>query len=387
MIIMNKISVNIYHSNLKKAYQTYLPKITKNAKTMNIFTQPDINNMNILDAYTAVQIKEAYLDININNSLNVRKSKIAIIIAYTYPNLQNDLNTFWASPYGMNLSTPAPILTIYTMPGATENSGWAIEECLDVQMVCAINPNAEVYVVEATSSSVTDLLDAINYASTTLQVDVISMSWGSDEFSGQQTYNSYFSNPKICYCASSGDTNSVSYPSTYSNVIAVGGSTLKTITPRTESAWQKAGSGYSTIYPKPIYQYNIPHITKQYRAVPDVALIANPSKGVWIYYNTSWYHVGGTSVGCPIFASILTIGIQKRLNNNEQMLTSVYPNKTNLQTYLYKSLLNKTLYCCKIFNDIIEGTDGNYPAQLNYDLATGLGSPNIATFCKALQLI
>ena len=78
---------------------------------------------------------------------------------------------------------------------------------------------------------------------------------------------------------------------------------------------------------------------------------------------------------------------RKRLNNNEQMLTSVYPNKTNLQTYLYKSLLNKTLYCCKIFNDIIEGTDGNYPAQLNYDLATGLGSPNIATFCKALQLI
>ena len=50
----------------------------------------------------------------------------------------------------------------------------------------------------------------------------------------------------------------------------------------------------------------------------------------------------------PRLASKLPIGIQKILNNNEQMLTSVYPNKTNLQTYLYKSLLNKTLYCCKI---------------------------------------
>src|SRR5207249_2295430 len=87
------------------------------------------------------------------------------------------------------------------------DSGWALEESLDVQWAHAIAPNAKILLVEARSASGNDLLSAVDYARNRADVVAISMSWGGSEFSGESGYDSHFtsSNGKTFF-ASSGDS-------------------------------------------------------------------------------------------------------------------------------------------------------------------------------------
>src|SRR5262249_16478784 len=56
--------------------------------------------------------------------------------------------------------------------------------------------------------------------------------------------------------------------------------------------------------PRPHYQDSIRDIVGSSRGAPDVAAVADPSTGVWIY-KSGWYLVGGTSVATPIWAGIV----------------------------------------------------------------------------------
>jgi len=340
-----------------------------------------------------------------------KQVKIAVIVAYTYSGLLTDLKTYWQNNINFGPNSNPPNVNVYTMPGAKSDSGWAQEECLDVQMVCTINPNANIWVVEAKSESIVDLLAAINYASTTLKADVISMSWGIDDATSYSVYASQFNNPNICYCAASGDANNVSWPSVLSNCISVGGTTLlwtpNSQKPRTEFAWNSAGCGYATSVLQPTYQKNISTITRTHRAIPDVSLVANQNTGVYVVYKGNWYLFGGTSVATPLFAGILSLANQQRFNAGKTALTTVYstsqpqptsstylPPSNNVQQYLYKTVYPSSKYA-NDFNDIIIGSDkgsiaGNsqvlasYNTGTGYDLPTGLGSPNCTNLCSDL---
>lgn len=347
--------------------------------------------------FTAPQLRTAYNYQPVTNNSGIRKVKIAIIIAYTYKNLLADLKAYWTSAYNFGSAAVPPSVFIKTMPGATFRSDWAIEECLDVQMVCAMNPNAEIYVVEAKSASFMDIVAAINYASNTICADILSMSWGCNDSlgNGQSSLYQYFSNPRICYCAASGDSNTPSFPSTHANVLSVGGTSLTSISPRTEITWMLGGSGFSSQVLKPSYQNTVSNITKNFRAIPDVSAIANPTNGVMVCYNNAFYTVGGTSASTPIFSAILSIAIQKRLNSKKTRLLTTVDNppvatSVNLQSYLYKTLYNNnyknTLYN-SCFNDILTGKDGVFEATTGYDFATGLGSPNCTNLCNNLLLL
>ena len=62
-------------------------------------------------------------------------------------------------------------------------------------------------------------------------VVAVSMSWGGGEFSGETSYDSYFTTPSghggVTFVASSGDSGSpVGYPAISPNVLSVGGTTL-----------------------------------------------------------------------------------------------------------------------------------------------------------------
>jgi subtilase family serine protease len=46
-------------------------------------------------------------------------------------------------------------------------------------------------------------------------------------------------------------------------------------------------------------------VTGGSRGVPDVAAVADPTTGVWVYEGGSWYIVGGTSVASPVWAGIV----------------------------------------------------------------------------------
>lgn len=334
-----------------------------------------------------------------------KQVKIAIIIAFTYPGVLSDLKTYWQNDINFGPNSNPPTVNVYTMPGAKTNSGWAQEECLDLQMVCTINPNANIWVVEAKSDSVTDLLAAVDYASNIIQADVISMSWGVDDSISYSYYSNYFNNTNVCYCASSGDENIASWPSVLSNCISVGGTTLlwtpNAKKPRTEFAWNSAGCGYATSVRQPEYQQSIPSISHSHRAIPDVSLVANQNTGVYVVYKGKWYSFGGTSVATPLFAGILSLANQQRFNAGKGALTTVYTTnptpKNNVQQFLYKNIYPTSKYA-NDFNDITIGSDqgsvaGNsaklttYSTNSGFDLPTGLGSPNSSNLCADLLTI
>jgi len=384
---------------------TYRDPNATNSSLNPTFPPQSFNGSQLLNLYNVLPVQV---------SPGKRKVKIAIIIAYAYPGLLSDLKTYWQNPINFGPSSMPPDVIVHTMKGATFNSGWAQEECLDLQMTCTMNPNAAIYVVEAKSDKIPDLMAAVNYANNKIQADVVSMSWGINDSASLSSFKSHFNNPNVSYCAASGDTNSVSWPSVLSNCISVGGSTLlwtpQSTTPRTEYTWSSAGCGYATSVDQPSYQLGITNINHVKRAIPDLCMVGNQNTGVYIVYKGHWYSFGGTSVATPLFAGILSLANQLRFNEGKSSLTTVYstsaiqptlssyiPPSNNIQQCLYKTIYPSSKHK-KDFYDVTIGSGngsvaGNstlletYSAGSGFDLTTGLGSPNCSNLCNDLLAI
>jgi hypothetical protein len=267
---------------------------------------------------------------------------IALIEMYHDPNLKSDLKTFDAK-YGL----PNPSLTVVDQAGTQTDSGWALEESMDVEWAHAIAPGANILVVEAAPSNsetqeLQNLLNAVNTARNTAGVAAISMSWGFNEMPNEASYDSYFATPAghtgITFIASSGDSGSVEYPSASPNVLSVGGTTLELGSSGgygSETVWTSGGGGYSQYEPEPSYQNAVQ--SSGLRSTPDVAFDGDPSTGVDVYStppgvkNGSWEVVGGTSLGAPSWAGIIAIADQGRalvgkgsLDGPSQTLPALY---------------------------------------------------------------
>jgi subtilase family serine protease len=229
---------------------------------------------------------------------------------------------------------------------------------LDVEWAHAIAPYATILLVEAKSADSNDLISAIQYAASQSGVVAVSMSWGTPEFLGENSYDSLFtSSYGAAFFASSGDNGSgVIWPACSPNVVAVGGTTLNLASNGTvisETAWSESGGGVSVYEPMPVYQTSY-GLNYSGRAVPDVSYDADPSTGVSVCYNSNWYVFGGTSVGAPQWAAIYALS-----------LSATNANLYFDAKYAYSSC----------FRDITSGSNGNYAAGPGYDLVTGLGSP------------
>lgn len=192
-----------------------------------------------------------------------------------------------------------------------------MEISLDVEWAHAIAPKAHVLLVEASTTSDANMFAAVKYAAAHAQY--VSMSWGGAEFSGETTYDADFTS-NVSFFAAAGDTASeVSYPSASPRVVSVGGTTLTAAATgawEAESAWSTGGGGCSNYETASAAQAAFPTYDQAgascdgKRAVPDVALDANPATGVSIYDTVGtagsgqgWEEVGGTSVGTPIWAA------------------------------------------------------------------------------------
>ncbi len=303
---------------------------------------------------------------------------IAIVDAYNDPNIASDLSTFDAQ-FGL----PAANLSVVnqtggsTLPAADSTGGWELEESLDVEWAHAIAPGAKIILVEASSASDTALLAAVQTASTTLGANVVSMSWGGSEFSGESSYDSTFAHAGVVYTASSGDSGApISWPAASPNVVAVGGTSLNLSgsTYGSETGWSGSGGGPSAYYSKPSYQSGVVTQTTM-RANPDVAYNADPNTGFSVYdsvpYNgqtLNWLTVGGTSAGAPQWAALAAIADQGRAAYGLPAINAT--SSQEIQTTLYKNTSD--------FHDITSGTSTgtpNYSAGTGYDYVTGIGSP------------
>lgn len=238
---------------------------------------------------------------------------VAIVDAYGYTNAEADLGAY-RSRYGLPACTTANgcFTKVNQTGGKTayppQNTGWAQETALDLDMVSAMCPNCRILLVQANSSSLADLAQAVNTAAA-LGAHVISNSYGGGE-GGTLGYENAYNHPGVAITASSGDSGyGVQFPASSPHVTAVGGTSLyRASTARgwSETAWSGAGSGCSSIYLKPVWQKD-PLCTMRMEA--DVSAVADPNTGVLVYgpmnaTMSGWMIFGGTSVAAPLVAGV-----------------------------------------------------------------------------------
>jgi hypothetical protein len=328
---------------------------------------------------------------------------ITIVDAYNAPTIQTDVDAF-DQKFSVSSSTVSGTNSLYAQYGPAssfltvvgqsassplpaDNSSWAIEASLDVEWAHAIAPGAKIALVEANSASYSDLTTAVQYASTL--GNVVSMSWGGGEFSGEQAYDkSTFSTPGVVYVAASGDSGVLEWPSSSVNVVAVGGTTLTanltTGAYSGETAWSGrttgSGGGVSRYEPLPSYQSNAFGRYASGRTTPDVAYDANLSTGVAVVSGGAWYVVGGTSVGAPQWSAIFALADQARavINAAPPQPFSSWPplDSTTVPKALYD--LAYTEYQSApstVYHDVTSGYNARYNAGRGFDLVTGFGSP------------
>ncbi|HEY1684693.1 MAG TPA: SdrD B-like domain-containing protein [Tepidisphaeraceae bacterium] len=357
--------------------------------------------------YTPQQIRTAYgvdqIEFNSSITGDGTGQTIAIVDAYDDPTAATDLHAFDAyfnlpdpptfeKLNGSGLSAPLPSVD----PVGQGTDDWEMEESLDIEWAHSMAPKANILLVEANSQNPADLIGAVAAAAKLPGVDVISMSWGFDEWSTETSYDSDFTTPTgkagVTFVAAAGDSGAFeryaetailqpTYPAASPNVLSVGGTSLYLNADNSynsETAWGfgdlsfyfgGGGGGISQYEAQPAYQQGVvDSFSTTQRVYPDVSMVADPDTGVPIYdsydfgASTPWTVIGGTSLAAPLWAGLISIVDQGRgtpLDGPTQTLPDIYN--------LYRTKPGD-------FNDITEGSSG-YPAQAGYDLSTGLGTP------------
>jgi len=291
---------------------------------------------------------------------------VAVVDAYGYANAESDLAVY-RKTYGLPVCTTAngcfKKVNQLGQQGnyPRQNTGWAQETALDLDMVSAMCPNCKILLVEASTASFANLAAAEDMAAA-LGAHAISNSYGGSEV-GSSTYEPDYKHPGIAITVSSGDSGyGVSFPASSDHVTAVGGTTLtRSSTTRgwSETAWSGAGSGCSAVYTKPTWQSDTGCAK---RTVADVSAIADPATGVAVYGpglggRSAWLVFGGTSVGAPLIAGIYGVN-----GGSVNYGSDPYFNPSS------------------IF-EVISGSNGSCGSYLctagpGYDGPTGLGTPN-----------
>jgi subtilase family serine protease len=295
---------------------------------------------------------------------------IAIVDAYDDPNIESDLGVY-DQQFGLPACTTANgcFQKVDQNGGTsypTKNSGWDLEIALDVETAHQTCQNCKVILVEASSNSLANLGAAENTAAR-LGANVISNSYGGNEYSGEVSDSStYFNHPGVAITVSSGDSGyGVEFPAASQYVTAVGGTTLRLTSGNarsSETAWSSAGSGCSAYIAKPSWQTDG---GCSRRTVADVSADADPNTGAAVYDSVryqgqrGWFQVGGTSLAAPLVAGVYALA-----GNAGSVNYGSYP-------YSHTSSLF----------DVTSGSNGSCGSYLcnagaGFDGPTGLGTPN-----------
>lgn len=324
-----------------------------------------------------------------------------------------------------NLGTPA--ISNVLVDGAKGSAGQgAIEVELDIEVVGAIAPRARQVIYEGPNTT-QGLNDTYNRIVTDNKAQVVSTSWGLCESSTGSaelmTLDTIFKEAAaqgISIFAAAGDAGAydcgdsnlgVDSPADDPYVTGVGGTNLQLNTNNTygsESVWSDAtntgrgpkgdggGGGISSSFALPDWQGGIGVINSyssgqpcgapsgQYcREVPDISADADPNSGYAVYCTVSsagcsssgWIVVGGTSAAAPFWAG-------------SSALINQYLQSQNLASF---GSANPALYgiynaqqTAPAFHDVTAGNNLYYPATAGYDMASGLGSPDVANLAKDL---
>jgi subtilase family serine protease len=306
---------------------------------------------------------------------------VAVVIPFSAPHLAADLGAY-RSQYGLPTCTTASgCLRVVNqrgkpspLPASGVDSGWALNETLDVSMVSAACPLCKILVVESSQPTFADLATAEDTAAR-LGAVVISNSYEAGESGLDMRYAKAYDHPGHTIVASSGDTGFTyaEFPANLATVTAVGGTELARARGArgwAERVWYSgqgaSGSGCSAYVAKPAWQHD-PHCLM--RTVTDVSAVAD---NIAIYYSSlprggPWLLVDGTEAAAPLIAGVYGLA------SNAGTITPGYP-------YAHPGGLFDVT---KGNNDWLNGSHGatcghDYlcVAKKGYDAPTGLGTPD-----------
>jgi kumamolisin len=280
--------------------------------------------------------------------------------------------TYYSRQFGLPLPTSSSFQTVFASGRQpARNLGWELEAALDIEMAHTMAPNAKIYLVEAASNSIYDLLAAVDKAAQLVAAaggGEVSMSWGTGEFGYEGYFNSHFQKNGVVFFASTGDAPGVWWPSASANVVAVGGTSLarnlSSFAFLYHATWAEAGGGSSSVVPIPAYQSSIAGLAGANRAVPDISAVADPATGVWVFDsgNGGWFSVGGTSVASPLIAGIVNSSGHFYASSAAQLAQIYQMSASNPATYAAAT----TGYC---------GPQAAFKADPGWNFCVGVGSP------------
>ncbi len=307
------------------------------------------------------------------------------------------------------------------------------EALLDVEVLSALAPNANIDVYETPNTSY-GAIDAYEQMVSSDSANLISTSWGECETviqlaaPGTQEVENYLFEEAAAQgqtvFAASGDTGSddcagtqfqsnkaeppylsVDDPASQPDVVGVGGTSLRSdiqpLDDQSERAWNDGsnggggGGGISASWASPSWQAGsgVPGISSPTgRLVPDVSAVADENHGVTIYSasfgpatqsqssssDEDWQTIGGTSGAAPIWAAIIadiasssTVcpGLLKRPGGAD--LGFVEPELYAVASTDFASAFHDVT----AGNNDVFGLGFGYPASSGFNMATGLGSP------------
>ncbi len=318
----------------------------------------------------------------------------------------------YAKMYNLN----NPNLSNVLVDGFNGTAGQnAVEVELDIEMIAAMAPHANQLVYEGPNTP-QGMNDTYNKIVTDNKAQIVSISWGLCETSSGpgelQTLDNIFKQGAaqgMSFFAAAGDSGAydcadtnlaVGSPASDPYVTSVGGTTLQLNngTYSSETVWSNpksishgpegagGGGGLSKTFKQPSWQVGSGvnnQYSNGYRELPDVTADADPSTGYAIYCTVTnagcnasgWLVVGGTSAAAPVWAGSAAL-VNQYLQSNGQKLIG-YANPT-----LY--MLFNAQQGFPAFHDITTGNNLYYPATAGYDLASGMGSPDIYNIARDL---
>lgn len=307
---------------------------------------------------------------------------VAIVDAYDASTLRSDANTYAVRqgdrPFFGNQFQDRSVAEDASTEADCGGNGWYGEQTLDIEAVHGMAPAANVLYYGAASCYDDDLLASLAQIVSDNQASIVSDSWGEPTFVMQDgteyitidqstvdAYESVFEQGAvqgIGFYFSSGDDGdeldaygvaSPDWPAEDPWVTSVGGTSLavdrfghrqfetgwgtdKWTLSSDGHSWQPidpsdpflygAGGGISQIFPEPAYQHGVVQGAGG-RAVPDVAMDADPTTGMLVGETQSFsdvsrygppgvhygeYRIGGTSLASPLFAGAQAVAQTRR---------------------------------------------------------------------------
>ena len=317
--------------------------------------------------------------------------------SYNPPDITQYQNQAGIPPVALN---PVSIISASGggSPPSVSSGNTRLEVAGDIETAVAMAPGATITPVMAASTGGADPTNAVLHAMATVTPLLlqVSISWNTDadDNSAQAVWQLAAQGQSIFY--SSGDFGAYgsSPPGGLKNVVypfatVVGGTVLTMngagASYKSETTWTGSGGGFMQ-YPSiasmlnvPIPDYQQGSITSanggsnQFRNVPDVAAVAT---GMICVVNGAATGCAGTSFAAPLWAAYTAVLNQQGAINGSPQVGFLNPALYTLAgTGLYGTLFNDISDASTNSNN---GTVTGSPAVANYDLATGLGSPQCA---------